>query len=321
MSYLNQPYANNFQELCAAMPLYYLDVLEMRAILRAQGLLLDDVCDGMEKMVAVNFILTADEPTIRRWEKRLHINYKNHLTLDQRRHVVIGYIIGSGHIGEPEIREIIAQYTERHVDYSFMRGVITILIEGEIFDEDNLLDTLLRRIPTHLGLDMSIHIRKQYRQDLIVSMGGAVGGYSLFEPVGPPRVSATQQVQFCQGAREYAGFAGDTPTPQRTIHADLPLTHGAAAGSKSQGDTPDVGGTYRGGYEILQGGTVSDEFSAGDTPPVTGTAEFPISVAHGGLSEPKIVTDTPSTKKATRGRGKASGGLFCVTHIKSKLIE
>ncbi len=321
VSYLNPPYPNNFQELCAAMPLYYLEVLEMRAILRAQGHLLDDVCDGMEKMVAVNFILTADEPTICRWEKRLHINYKNRLTLDQRKRVVIGYIIGFGHIGEPEIREIIAQYTERHVDYSFMRGVITILVEGEIFDEDNLLEALLRRIPAHLGLNMSIHIRKQYRQDLIVSMGGAVGDYSLFEPVGPPHVSATQQVPLWQGTREYASFAGDTPTPQRTIREDLSLTHGAATCSKNQGDTPDVGGTYRGGYTILQGGTVSDEFGIGDTPPVAGTAESAVPVAHGGLSKPKIVTDTPSTKKATRGLGKASGGLFCVTHIKSKLIE
>lgn len=266
MSYLNPPYANNFKELCAAMPVFYLDVAEMRAVLRAQGYLLDGVCDGMEKLVNVNFILTADEPTIRLWEKALKITYSESLTLDQRKRVVIGYIIGLGHIGEQEIRSIIGQYTEKSVSFSFMRGVITILIEGEIFDEDNLLDTLLRRIPAHLGLNMSIHIRKQYRQDLIVSMGGAVGDYSRFEPVGPPHVSATQQLSLWQGAQEYASFAGDTP-------------------------------------------------------PVAETAQSPVSVAHGAFSGPKIVSDMPSTKKTAKGYEKASGGLFCVTHIKSKLIE
>lgn len=215
VSYLNPPYPNNFQELCAAMPLYYLEVLEMRAILRAQGHLLDDVCDGMEKMVDANFILTADEPTICRWEKKLHINYKNRLTLDQRKHVVIGYIVGFGHIGESEIRELITQYTERHVDYSFMRGVITVLIEGEIFDEDNLLNTLLRRIPSHLGLNMSIHTRKQYRQTISIAQGGAVGSY----------------------------FLGEPPTPAETIRTALSFSYGGVGRSKlNGGDTPTVKG-------------------------------------------------------------------------------
>lgn len=182
MSYLNPPYPNNFQELCAAMPLYYLEVLEMRAILRAQGHLLDDVCDGMEKMVDANFILTADEPTICSWEKRLHINYKNRLTLDQRKHVVIGYIIGFGHIGEPEIRAIIAQYTAHHVDFDFMRGLITIFIDGEIFDEDNMLGTLLLRLPTHLGLSISVHMRRQYKQNLPLLQGGTANVNIHSEP-------------------------------------------------------------------------------------------------------------------------------------------
>ena len=99
MSYLNPPYPNNFQELCAAMPIFYLDVFEMRAILRAQGRLLDGACAGLEEIVDANFILTANEATIRPWERVFKITYKSRLTLEQRRRVVIGYIIGFGHIG------------------------------------------------------------------------------------------------------------------------------------------------------------------------------------------------------------------------------
>lgn len=181
MSYLNPPYPNNFQELCVAMPIFYLDVREMRAVLRAQGRLLDGVCGGVENVVDFNFILTADDATIRMWEKAFKITYKSKLTLDQRRHVVIGYIIGFGHIGEKEIRAIISQYTPNCVDFDFMRGTISILVEGEIFDEENLLETLLRRIPAHLGLKMSIHIRKQYRQTIPLSQGGAIGSYFFFD--------------------------------------------------------------------------------------------------------------------------------------------
>jgi hypothetical protein len=266
MSYLNPPYTDNFKELCAAMPTFYLDVVEMRAVLRAQGHLLDGVCEGAEKLVDANFILTADESTIRLWEKALDITYSENLTLDQRRRVVIGYIIGLGHIGESEIRTIIGQYTEMPVAFSFMRGVITVLIDGEIFDEDTLLDTLRRRIPAHLGLNMSIHIRKQYYQDVSVSMIGVVESRFRLEPVTPEHISVTDQIQFWQGGRSCAEINGLPPTPMETSHTAY-------------------------------------------------------SVAQGGLSRLHIVTDTPSVERTAAGIKTTSGGLYCHTHIKSKLIE
>ncbi len=199
MSYLNPPYENNFKELCAAMPLYYLDVKEMRAVLRAQGYLLDGVCSGMEKLVDVNFILTADEAAVKQWERALEITYKGQPTLDQRKRVIIGYIIGQGHIGEKEIREIIGQYTPNAVAFSFMRGVITIMVEGEIFDEDNLLKTLLKRIPAHLGLNISIHIQKQYRQTIFFAQGGAVGSYFMSTGIPSVKMSAVSRERTAGG--------------------------------------------------------------------------------------------------------------------------
>ncbi len=175
MSYLNPPYKNNFQELCASMPLFYLEVLEMRAILRAQGRLLDGVCGGMEKLVDVNFILTADEATIRMWEKALKITYTNKLTLDQRKHVVIGYIIGHGHIGEPEIRKIIALYTDFAVDIAFDRGDISITLDGcgSIPAYANLLETFAKRIPAHLSLRLTMNVRSP--APAVLCVGSAMG--------------------------------------------------------------------------------------------------------------------------------------------------
>lgn len=347
MSYLNQPYATNFQELCAAMPLYYLDVFEMRAILRAQGHLLDGLCDGMERLVDVNFILTADEATIRQWEKGLKITYNARLTLDQRKRVVIGYIIGLGHIGEREIRGIIGQYTPNHVDFDFMRGSITILIEGEVFDEENLLETLLRRIPAHLGLKITIHIRKQYRQTIPFAQGGAIGSYFLLEPVTQEHISVTIPLKVMQGAVDYtwltseppaveetirtslpishvgaagAALAGDTPIVEESIRTTLPITHAGAAGAALAGDTPTPERMVRTRYKVFQGGTSTSEM-AGDTPEVRRSAGNPVSVAQAAFDRPGVTPDTPEVERASTSREKAAGGLFCHTHIKSKLIE
>lgn len=321
VSYLNPPYPNNFQELCAAMPLYYLEVLEMRAILRAQGHLLDDVCDGMEKMVDANFILTADEPTICRWEKKLHINYKNQLTLDQRRHVVIGYIIGFGHIGEPEIRAIIAQYTAHNVDFDFMRGTITIFIDGEIFDEDNMLGTLLRRLPTHLGLSITVHIRRQYKQDLPLLQSGAANVDICSDPIQAGEVIRDVLLLAGSGALVPSLFS-DTPAVSKTDRIQCPIQQSAISTSvRDGGDTPPVQKTITGAACLAQSGASTSASEGGDTPPVEKTIIGDAILTHSSFEQPRSITDTPETKRASMGRETAAGGLLCYTRIKSKRID
>lgn len=349
MSYLNPPYANNFQELCAAMPLFYLEVLEMRAVLRAQGYLMDGLCAGMEELVDANFILTANEDTIRQWEKAFKITYKSRLTLDQRRHVVIGYIIGFGHIGEPEIRAIIAQYTPNHVDFGFMRGHITIFIDGEIFDEENMLNTLLRRIPAHLGLGITVHVRREYRQnldlvqaaasdvrvhgdpaairetvrDLLLLTQGAASGPVFTSDTPTVKREARARYRLQQSGAVTAGNdGGDTPQVQRTVAGSALLTQGGAATAENDGgDTPPVRRTITGAVPLGQSGASTSGSDGGDTPPVHRTAKGDATVAHSGFVTPKATTYTPETKQASTGRETATGGLFCYTHIKSKRID
>lgn len=329
------------------MPLYYLDVFEMRAILRAQGYLLDGVCGGMEKLVDVNFILTADEATIRQWEKGLKIAYKSRLTLDQRKRVVISYIIGLGHIGEQEIRSIIGQYTPNHVDFDFLRGTISILVEGEIFDEENLLETLLRRIPAHLGLKISIHIRREFRQTIPFAQGGAAGSYFFLEPITQEHISDILPLTISQAATDFPRFAGalpipsetirtaipfasggrvvseqagEPPTPVKTIKTAIPFSHGAEAMPKLTGDTPSPEQTVRTSYKLWQGGTSTSDV-AGDTPQVQGTAHKPVSVAQAAFGRLGIGGDTPKFRGASTNQENAAGGIYCHTHIKSKRID
>lgn len=174
MSYLSYPYEDGFKELCAAMPLFYLDVFEMREVLKAEGRLLDDASGSFELIIANNFILSADEATIEKWESALGIVNEEDLSLEQRKSVILGFICGTGHIGEPEIRLIIGQYTTNSVLVQFAAGKITVTIDGRIFiGTTSLVKTLAKRIPAHLKLEL----RYIFRNDPItLHFGGKVSG-------------------------------------------------------------------------------------------------------------------------------------------------
>ena len=166
MKFYNRYYTGSYEELLTYYPRFYRDVFEMVEILKAFGRVADGLEAGVERVFLNSFILTADAETVKEWEGILHITYAEQLTLDQRKRIVIGRLCGNGHIGEQEIREIIANYTGGAVGIDFKLGVIYITIEGEVFGEANLLDTLYRRVPAHLAIGMQVRTRRTFRQQL-----------------------------------------------------------------------------------------------------------------------------------------------------------
>lgn len=187
MKFYQKYFKNSYEELISYYPRFYRDVFEMVEILKAFGRVSDVLEDTVEQAYLNYFIQEADLKTIKIWEDILGISYTDNLTLEQRKSVIIGRISGYGHIGEPEIRGVIANYTKNPVTVDFVSGVITIVINGEIFDETNLLNTLLQRIPAHLPLNLMIHIKREFRQRLKFSFGGAVGSSIQAQPVGEDR--------------------------------------------------------------------------------------------------------------------------------------
>lgn len=346
MSYLNYPYEDGFKELCAAMPLFYLDVFEMREVLKAEGRLIDGVSGGFELVVADNFILPADEATIEKWETALNIVYEETLTLDQRKQVVIGYICGNGHIGEPEIRDIIGRYTSAVVTVGFARGVITVVIEGEVPGEATLLDTLLRRIPAHLRLFMQIHIRRVFRQDLSFFHGGAIVTAFNPQPVGVDRTSVlpfavsyggavvsgleTQPVSEDRLSRlplpmSYGGeilshFEPEPVGEDRTLHLDLSMQSGGYVENSFQPLPIGQDRTFSRAMRISNGGAEVSKFKP-DPVSEDKTALSSVSLARGGYLPPTLSGTQAEVKKTTTGRTDGAGGLFYQTHTKSKLIE
>lgn len=238
-------YKSNYEELITYYPRYYREVFEMVEILKAFGRVSDGLEENIEQTYLNNFILTADAETVKAWESLLDITYREKLTLDQRKRVVIARIMGYGHIGEPEIRGIIANYTENTVAVDFKRGIIYITIDGEIFDEENLLDTLLKRIPAHLALNMKIHIQRTFRQRLNVSFGGATGAHFDLEPVGEDRVSRGS-LFVGYGGRAEAAFKTSPVGEDRTSTASLTVAHSGILTPGVRGIPPDVEKTATG---------------------------------------------------------------------------
>lgn len=232
-------YKSNYEELITYYPRYYRDVFEMVEILKAFGRVADGLEEDIEQAYLNNFILTADAETIKVWEGILDITYTGKLTLDQRKRVVIARIMGYGHIGEPEIRGIIANYTERAVAVDFARGIISIVIEGEIFDELNLWNTLLRRIPAHLALDVKIHIQRTFRQRVDVRFGGAAGAHFTLAPVGEDRVSR-KPLYVGYGGRAEADFTTAPVGEDRTSRTALSVGYSGLLSPEVDGIPPGV---------------------------------------------------------------------------------
>lgn len=228
MKFYNKYFKSNYDELITYYPRYYREIFEMVEILKAHGKIADILEENIERVFLNNFILTADEQTIKIWEEDiLNITYHNKLSLKQRKNVIIAMLCGHGHIGEPEIRQIIANYTSNAVSVDFEKGRLFILVDGIIFDEINLYHTLLKRIPAHIGLGISIHIRREFRQELNICYGGTIATNYCYTPIS----------QHIRGKLELpVGYQGVLLSTQSAENANIKYI------SKKQ--TQAVGGVY-----------------------------------------------------------------------------
>ncbi|MCL1862013.1 MAG: YmfQ family protein [Defluviitaleaceae bacterium] len=153
-------YENSFpatyEEIKTWYPVWYREVFEMDAIWQVVGGQMDQIQADLVQMVENNFIEFADEPTITRLEAFFGIVHPFPRTLVERRAVLIGFVRGRGHIGRPQIIEIISLFTTGVIDVRFSRpGAIDVTVTRDFGDMFNLADIhmiLGHRIPAHLTL-------------------------------------------------------------------------------------------------------------------------------------------------------------------------
>lgn len=175
MPFLDRPYPTSYQELCAAYPRFYLSILEMQEILKAQGHGLDDLADGAEQMISNGFVRTADEATVARWEATIGITHTSDaLTLDQRKSVIVAKLSGHRHIGAPEIRDIIAPLIDGEISIALVGGTISVSVTQEGAGARAYQDarqTLEPLIPAHLAFELGVKIIRQAEHHLFAGVG------------------------------------------------------------------------------------------------------------------------------------------------------
>ena len=103
-------YPNNYEILKMKYPRFYDRVLEMQAILKAQGDILNEIQIAYEIILNDMFIIHMDENSVSILESFLNIIPASHQTLDERKKILIAHFKGFGKISSKAIREISKEY-------------------------------------------------------------------------------------------------------------------------------------------------------------------------------------------------------------------
>lgn len=116
MKFYDKYFASNYDELINYYPRFYREVFEMVEILKTYGRIADEMEGNIERAFLNGFIDYADEETIAKLEKFLHIGLNKRCTLEERRRLVKSYFIGFGKISASLICQMMEAYTNASVN-------------------------------------------------------------------------------------------------------------------------------------------------------------------------------------------------------------
>lgn len=163
--FYNNYYSSNYEELLTYYPKFYRDVLEMRAVLEAEGKIADDLQANIEQVFDDCFIDTADESTIRSLEKFLFLGLYKQRSLEERRRLVKSLFVGSGKVSASMLSEMISAYTGAAVTVTFepfdAEGNNKLNIEFDRGSDrtlymSDILTLIEKRIPAHIEHESAV---------------------------------------------------------------------------------------------------------------------------------------------------------------------
>ncbi len=157
---------NSYVELKSHYPAFYYDVFEMDAIIKANATVLDGLVTNIDLAVNNFFVMTADEPTVKRLEDFLWIKTNKLKPLIDRKKYILAVLSGYGKVSATKINEIIFSLTGLVNIVSFTNGdaynnkFINIEINGSLTKEqlEDVLSILNNKIPAHLCLKIDYKV-------------------------------------------------------------------------------------------------------------------------------------------------------------------
>lgn len=176
MSLFNYQWPSNYAELATFYPKLYIDVLEMQALLNAEGKALDEFMENAEQVFKNCFIDTMDEATVSQLEDFLNFKLYKQRELDERKRLLKTLFVGHGRLSADLIKQTVSAYTgsdvevylepiSRTIGYAYYepgdnRLYINYLRGDEPVFYLNDIDTLLSRlIPAHLDYRSALTYR------------------------------------------------------------------------------------------------------------------------------------------------------------------
>lgn len=172
-------YKSSYDQLVTYYPTFYIDVVEMQAVLKAEGDMLDGVKDGIERVFGNCFVDSADEKTIEKLEGFLHIHLRTQKSLEERRRLVKSYLAGSGKLSSALLGDMIAVYTGASSTFEFKpfdeQGNNRLFIDTErgaeiSFYPSDIMELISAKLPAHIP----------YQFNVVYEYGTAAGNEMVF---------------------------------------------------------------------------------------------------------------------------------------------
>ena len=158
--FYNNGFENSYEELISYYPAFYRNVREMKAILEAEGRLLDGCIGAANTMLDNAFIMTADEAMLTRLEAFLGIEEDDNRTLEERRSLVYSFFVGLGKLSASKLRASIGAFTDEAVSIKFERvdaegnnALVVRIPRGKknVFNYKDTITVLEKMIPAHVA--------------------------------------------------------------------------------------------------------------------------------------------------------------------------
>ena len=174
-------------EMASWFPAWYADVLEMDALWRTFGTMLDQLQADIKTVLDNNFLGRCDEATIAFWEDFMRIDLTVQHSVDYRRRYIMTHFSGFGKCSASQIKSIIKQYTGSDAFVSFQpcdaegNHELYILMENGEAGAPYLADLeiiLSKVIPAHIPVNINVNLKEgsaaTYPMTALISMVGAM---------------------------------------------------------------------------------------------------------------------------------------------------
>lgn len=161
--YYSNGFDSAYEELITFYPAFYRDVFEMRAILEAEGNVIDKATAAINGVIENSFVESADEATITRLEAWLHLRSDRSIPLEERRRLVYSFFWGLGKLSASKLKDILRVFTNSDIKIYFKpdstgNNILTIEIERgrSNINYADIKSSLDRKIPAHIAVNLII---------------------------------------------------------------------------------------------------------------------------------------------------------------------